>query len=150
MAKLIPLWTMCCLLLACGNFERSNPFDPTVEGSITDLNALLVGTWSRADVERNQVYTFKEDGRVELRDYSAPDGGAIDRNGSYPETLVLSFSGTYVLVGDRLRISFTFVRTNDPSGQVPSLRDKVVPIAILGDVLTMKEADGNREYMRGI
>jgi len=49
-----------------------------------------------------------------------------------------------------LRISFTSVRTNDPSGQVPSLRDKVVPIAILGDVLTMKEADGNREYMRGI
>ena len=98
MAKLISLWTMCCLLLACGNFERSNPFDATVEGSITDLNALLVGTWSRADVEKNQVYTFKEDGRVELRDYSAPGEGEIDRNGSYPETLVFSFSGTYVLV----------------------------------------------------
>ena len=74
----------------------------------------------------------------------------IDRNGSYPETLVLSFSGTYVLAGDRLRISFASVRTNDPLGQVPSLRDKVVPISILGDVLTMKEVDGNREYIRGI
>ena len=150
MAKLISLWTMSCLLLSCGNFERSNPFDPTVEGSITDLNAVLVGTWSRADVEKNQVYTFKEDGRVEIRDYSAPGGGDINRNGSYPETLVLSFSGTYILVGDRLRISFTSVMTNDPSGLVPSLRDKVVPIAILGNVLIMKEVDGNREYMRGI
>ena len=63
---------------------------------------------------------------------------------------MLSFSGTYVLAGDRLRISFTSVRTNDPSGQVPSLRDKVVPIAISGNVLTMKEVDGNREYIRGI
>ena len=150
MAKLISFWTMCCFLLACGDFERSNPFDTTVEGSITDLNALLIGTWSRADVEKNQVYTFKKDGRVELRDYSAPGEGEIDRNGSYPETLVLSFSGTYVLAGDRLRISFTSVRTNDPLGQVPSLRDKVVLIAISGDVLTMKEVDGNREYMRGI
>ena len=150
MARLISLWTICCLLLACGNFERSNPFDPTVEGNITDLNTLLVGTWSRADIEKNQVYTFKKDGRIELRDYSAPGEGDIDRNGSYPETLVLSFSGTYVLAGDRLRISFASVRTNDPLGQVPSLRDKVVPIAILGDVLTMKEVDGNREYIRGI
>ena len=96
------------------------------------------------------MYTFKKDGRVELRDYSAPGEGEIDRNGSYPETLVLSFSGTYVLAGDRLRISFTSVRTNDPLGKVPSLRDKVVLISILGDVLTMKEVDGNREYMRGI
>ena len=150
MARLISLWTICSLLLACGNFERSNPFDPTVEGNITDLNTLLVGTWSRADIEKNQVYTFKKDGRIELRDYSAPGEGYIDRNGSYPETLVLSFSGTYVLAGDRLRIMFTSVRTNDPLGQVPSLRDKVVPIAILGDVLTMKEVDGNREYIRGI
>ena len=62
MARLISLWTICCLLLACGNFERSNPFDPTVEGNITDLNTLLVGTWSRADIEKNQVYTFKKDG----------------------------------------------------------------------------------------
>jgi hypothetical protein len=149
MAKLIALWMACCCLLACGNFERSNPYDPS-GGGVTDLKGLLVGTWSRADAEKNQVYTFKEDGRVELKDFSAPSGGEIDRNGSYPQTVVLSFSGTYVLVGDLLRITFTSVQTNNPSGQVPSLRDKIVNISIVDNVLVMEELDGDRRYTRGL
>jgi hypothetical protein len=107
-----------------------------------------VGTWSRADAESNQVYTFKEDGRVELRDYTSPNGGAIDRNASFPQVLVLSFTGTYILVGDILRINFTAVQTNDPAGQTPSLRDKQVNIRISGNTLTMEERDGDRLYTR--
>ena len=103
-----------------------------------------MGTWSRADGESNQVYTFKEDGRVELRDYTSPDGGTIDRNASYPQTLVLSFTGTYILVGDILRINFTAVQTNNPAGQTPSVRDKQVNIRISGNTLTMEERDANR------
>jgi hypothetical protein len=127
--------------------ERSNAYDPK-GGGITDFNALLVGTWSRADAESNQVYTFKEDGRVELRDYTSPDGGTIDRNASYPQTLVLSFTGTYILVGDILRINFTAVQTNNPAGQTPSVRDKQVNIRISGNTLTMEERDGDRLYTR--
>ena len=87
------------LLLACGNVKRANSYDPS-GGGITDLRSLLVGTWSRDDAEKNQIYTFKADGRAELRDFSAPEGGAIDRNGAYPQTLVFSFSGTYAIVGE--------------------------------------------------
>jgi hypothetical protein len=149
MAKLSIGWMLCCCLLACGNFERTHPYDPR-GGGVTDLTALLVGTWSRDDAEKNQVYTFKEDGRVELRDYSAPAGGVVDRNGSFPQTLVLSFAGTYYLVGNQLRINFTSVQSNDPAGQLPSLRDKLVNIKIAGNVLTMEERDGDREYKRGL
>jgi hypothetical protein len=135
------------LLLACGNVKRTNSYDPR-GGGITDLRSLLVGTWSRDDAEKNQIYTFKEDGRAELRDFSAPKGGAIDRNGAYPQTLVFSFSGTYAIVGDLLRITFTDVQTNDPGGETPILRDKVVNIAIKGDELTLEEPDGDRVYAR--
>ena len=135
------------LLLASGNVKRTNSYDPS-GGGITDLRSLLVGTWSRDDAEKNQIYTFKADGRAELRDFSAPEGGAIDRNGAYPQTLVFSFSGTYAIVGDLLRITFTDVQTNDPGGETPILRDKVVNIAIKGDELTLEEPDGNRVYVR--
>ena len=135
------------LLLACGNVKRTNSYDPR-GGGITDLRSLLVGTWSRDDAEKNQIYTFKVDGRAELRDFSAQEGGAIDRNGAYPQTLVFSFSGTYAIVGDLLRITFTDVQTNDPGGETPILRDKVVNIAIKGDELTLEEPDGDRVYAR--
>ena len=135
------------LLLACGNVKRTNSYDPS-GGGITDLRSLLVGTWSRDDAEKNQIYTFKADGRAELRDFSAQEGGAIDRNGAYPQTLVFSFSGTYAIVGDLLRITFTEVQTNDPGGETPILRDKVVNIAIVGDELTLEEPDGDRVYAR--
>jgi len=149
MVKLLTGFALCFCLTACGNFERKNPYDPQ-GGGITDFGALLVGTWSRIDAEKNQVYTFKEedDGRVELRDYSAPDGGIVDRNASYPQTLVLSFTGTYVLVGDILRINFTAVQTNDPAGQTPSLGNKQVNIRINGNTLTLVELDGDRLYVR--
>ena len=135
------------LLLACGNVKRDNCYDPS-GGCITDLGSLLVGTWSRDDTEKNQIYSFKADGRAELRDFSAPEGGAIDRNGAYPQTLVFGFSGTYAIVGDLLRITFTDVQTNDPGGETPILRDKVVNIAIKGDELTLEEPDGDRVYAR--
>ena len=126
---------------------RSNPYDPQ-GGNITDLRSLLVGTWSRADAEKNQIYTFKVDGCAELRDYSAPDGGAVDRAGVYPQTLVISFTGTYTLVGDLLRLTFTGVQTNDPGGEAPLLLDKVVNIRIANDELTLEELDGDRVYAR--
>ncbi|MFT5089734.1 MAG: hypothetical protein ACI8PG_004107 [Planctomycetota bacterium] len=147
MAKLLTGLLLCFYLVACGNFDRENPYDPK-GGGITDFRALLLGTWSREDAEKNQVYTFKEDGRVELRDYASPDGGAIDRNASYPQALVLSFTGTYRLVGDLLSINFTGVQTNDPTGQTPSVGNKQVNIRINGNTLTLVELDGARLYVR--
>ena len=135
------------LVLACGDVGRSNPNDPSREDAI-DLPVELVGTWSREAVEQNQIYIFKEDGRAELRDYSAPDGGTVDRNGTFPQTLVYSFSGTYMLVGDLLRITFTDVQINDPGGTLPLLRDKVVNIRIANNELIMEETDGDRTYVR--
>lgn len=137
-------------LVGCGNSDdttlgRANPFD---RGDAITLSSLLVGSWSRSDAEKNQVYTFKNDGRAELRDYSSPDGTAVDRNGAYPQTLVFSFTGTYTTVGNLLRITFTDVQTNDPSGETPLLRDKIVNIRITDDELTLEELDGDRVYTR--
>ena len=135
------------LLFACGGVERLNSSDPRSENFVK-LRNLLVGTWSREAVEQNQIYIFKEDGRAELRDYSTPDGGTVDRNGTFPQTLVYSFSGTYMLVGDLLRITFTDVQINDPGGTLPLLRDKVVNIRIANNELIMEETDGDRTYVR--
>ncbi|MEE3259472.1 MAG: hypothetical protein VX293_09705 [Candidatus Latescibacterota bacterium] len=138
------------LLVACGDLKRDNLYDPQ-GGNITDLRSLLVGTWSLADAEKNQIYTFKAEGQppaCTLRDYSAPNGGPVDRNGAYPQTLVISFAGTYKLVGDLLRITFTGVQTNDPGGEAPLLLDKVVNIRIANDELTLEELDGDRVYAR--
>ena len=145
--KIALLIALLPLLLACGDVGRSNPHDPRSENGI-DLVTELVGTWSREAVEQNQIYIFKEDSRAELRDYSAPDGGSVDRNGAFPQTLVYSFSGTYMLVGDLLRVTFTDVQVNDPGGTPPLLRDKVVNIRIANDELIMEEIDGDRTYVR--
>lgn len=106
---LLGLW-----LTACGEFDRDNPVDPVVSGGV-DLRELLVGTWSRADTEKNEVYFFTGDGRVELRDYTSTGEGAIDRNASFPPTRVRSFTGSYSLVGNVLRITFTLAQSSDPT-----------------------------------
>ena len=134
-------------LMACGNFERTGYHDP-LGGGVIEYRSLVVGTWSRDDAEKNQYYVFKKNGRAELRDFTAPDGGVVDRNGAFPQTLVFSFSGTYTISGDVLRITFASVQTNDPGGETPSLRDKVIRIYIQGDELTMKELDGDRVFTR--
>ena len=137
------------LLAGCGNFERSNPYDPA-GGQVVNPAELLIGTWSREDPEKNEVYTFKRDGRVELRDYSSLDGGEVDRDASYTQTRVISFSGTYRLVGNLLRISFAEVQINDPEEMPPSLppADKMVEVVVERDALTLKERDGDRVYTR--
>jgi hypothetical protein len=60
----------------------------------------------------------------------------------------LSFTGTYVILGDLLRINFTNVQANELGGEPPLLRDKQVNIRIEGSTLTMKELDGDRIYTR--
>ena len=136
-------------LVACGGPVRDNPLDPRVSRTI-DLQEALVGSWGRDDAEKNEVYTFKVGGRVELRDFSSASGGAVDRNASFPQTLVITFAGTYELTGSVLRLSFTQAESNDPAGRVPSLPggDRQVVVGIRHDVLTIQEADGVRQYTR--
>lgn len=133
----------------CGEFERSNPLDPA-SGQDVNTGELLIGSWSREDAEKNEVYTFKRNGSIELRDYSAPDGGAVDRNASFPQTLVIKYSGTYNVVGNLLRISYTQVQVSDPGGLPPPLppADKVVSIVVGFDQLVLEERDGDRIYER--
>jgi hypothetical protein len=136
-------------LAGCGEPERDNPLDPWVSRTI-DLQEEIIGSWGRDDAEKNEVYTFKVGGRVELRDFSSPSGGAVDRNAPFPQTLVVTLAGTYELTGSVLRLSFTQAQSNDPSGRVPSLPggDRQVVVGIRRDVLTVQEADGVRQYTR--
>ena len=140
------------LLAGCGNFERGNPCDSANPASGQECNPaeLLIGTWSREDAEKNEVYTFKSKNSVELSNYSSPDGGEVDRNASYPQTLVLRYTGIYSLLGNLLRISFAASDTNEPGGLKPSLpsADKVVEIVVERDELILKERDGDRIYTR--
>jgi len=133
----------------CGEFERGNPFDPA-SGQEINTGELLIGSWSREDAEKNEVYTFKRNGSIELRDYSSPSGGEVDRNASFPQTLVISYSGTYTVVGNLLRISYSQAQVNDPGGQPPPLppSDKVMSIVISSDQLILEERDGDRVYER--
>ncbi|MFA6111561.1 MAG: hypothetical protein WDA75_22610 [Candidatus Latescibacterota bacterium] len=133
----------------CGVPERDHVLDPANPNPV-DIAALLVGTWSRVDAEKNEIYTLKADGRVELYDYTAPGGGEVDRNGSYPQTLVITYYGSYALVGNLLRLSFTGGTTNNPDGSLPALpeADKVVSIQVTRTTLTLKERDGDRVYTR--
>jgi len=152
MRSLIGKMAIAVLVVAssgCGEFERSNPFDPA-SGQEINTGELLIGSWSREDAEKNEVYTFKRNGSIELRDYSAPGGGEVDRNASFPQTLVISYSGTYTVVGNLLRISYTQAQVLDPGGQPPPLppTDKVVSIMLGFDQLTLEERDGDRVYER--
>mgnify|MGYP001338399866 CR=1 FL=1 len=137
------------LLLFCGDLARNNLLDPAVPGFVP-LKDLLVGTWSLDNGRENQVYFFEGDGRVELRDYSSPTGGAIDRNASYPQTLVIGFTGTYTLTGNVLRLSFTDSFWNNTNGQPPRppTDSKLVEVQIQGRILSLKDIDGERPSTR--
>lgn len=132
--------------VSCGDLKRDNLVDPVVSGGQT-LRDQLLGGWSRVDEEKNEIYTFTADGRVELRDFSSPIGGDIDRNSPFPTTRVRIFAGTFTLVGDLLTIFFTQAQSNDPEDvtQVPST-EKVVEISIRRATLTFAESDGTRFY----
>jgi len=149
MIRKIAIIVLGTTLIGCGEVKRDNPFDPG-SGQEIDLGQLLIGTWSRDDAEANEIYVFKGDGRVELRSYSAPGGGEVDRQASYPQTLEARFSGTYTLAGNLLRISFSNVTINDPDGVPPALplTDRVVEISVQDNTLILHERDGNRAYTR--
>ena len=149
MSRSLVIGLVCLAFLACGDLARNNPLDPAVPGFVP-LDNLLVGTWSLDSGEENQVYFFEEDGRVELRAYSSSAGGAIDRNASYPQTLVIGFIGTYTLKGNILRLSFTDSFWNNTDGQPPRppIDDKRVEVQIQGRTLSLKDIDGERIYTR--
>ena len=130
----------------CGNIKRENPVDPIVSGGLT-LKDQLEGSWSRDDEEKNEVYTFRQDNSIELRDYSSPGGGAVDRNASFPTTRVRIFEGTYSLVGNILTIIFTRADSSDPNETitVPST-ERRPEISIKRGVLTLTENEVRRFY----
>jgi hypothetical protein len=148
---------LCVYGIGCGDLERGNPYDPANAGSV-DPATLLIGSWSRADVEKNEVYTFKQNRSVLLYDYS-PGPGAdstvsslaqVDRNAPYPQTVVVIYSGTYTFAGNRLSMSFADVISTDAGGATPSLpgSPRVVALIVRQDELVMAELDGDRVYAR--
>jgi len=146
MCMAIALMALTLAATSCGDLNRDNPVDPVVSGGQTLLDQLL-GSWSRIEDDQNEIYTFTADGRVELRDFSSPSVGTVDRNATYPTTRVRIFTGTYTLVGNLLTMFFTQAQSNDPDDvvRVPSSQ-KVVEISIRRNTLTFHESDGNRLY----
>ena len=137
-------------IITCGSVDRKNPNDP-YNSNIAGLANSLVGTWSRDDTDANQVYTFKADGSVVLRDYSGAAGEQIDRNAVFPVTLVYSFSGIYQLDGNLLHMDFAAVYSNDPDAQLPTLRSKTVNLRIIDNTLTLiDQIDGEMIFRRGL
>ncbi|MFP6646022.1 MAG: hypothetical protein VCF24_21065 [Candidatus Latescibacterota bacterium] len=132
----------------CGDLSRDNLTDPAVSGG-QNLGDQLLGAWSGNDAGKNEIYTFRADGRVELRDFTSLTGGTVDRNATFPTTRVRIFAGTYTLVGNLLTMFFTQAQSNDPDDvvRVPSTQ-KVVEISIRRDTLTFTESDGKRFYTR--
>lgn len=136
------------LLTGCGGLERDNPLDPRSPRYV-ELSQLLIGSWGRNDQERNEVYFFKEDGAVQLLDFTCHQrgpGDAVDRTTTPPcHTLF----GNYSLEGDQLRLSFTEVHTLPGQDPIPLPRtDKVAQISIRRETLSMVEEDGARSYTR--
>ena len=138
------------LLATCGEPERDNPFDPRFADGEVLLRRQIVGEWERDADGENQVYAFKADGVVEWRDYSAPDGGLVDRAAPFPQTLLLTRSGTYVLEGRTLKLVFTQVQTNEPAGVAPPLDDdeRLLRVSIRGDLLTLSGDGRDRRFSR--
>ena len=134
--------------VGCGDLKRDNPADPQVSGGV-HLSDQLIGSWSLDEGDENLVYFFKTNGGVELRSYSAPDGGLVDRNAPFPQTRVITFTGTYRLEGRTLTSSFTNAQSNDPD-EIPLLPqdEEVVRISIARNTLTMESADRKRSYLR--
>ena len=150
MRRFLSITLLFLQLFACGSVDRKNPNDP-YNTNIAGLSNALIGTWSRDDADGNQVYIFKTDGRVVLRDYSGSDGGVIDRDAVFPVTLVYSFSGTYQLDGNLLHIDFAAVYSNNPNAQMPTLRSKTVNVRIVDDKLTLiDQIDGEMIFRRGL
>jgi hypothetical protein len=111
------------------------------------LKDQLEGSWSRDDQEKNEVYTFREDNSIELRDYSSPSGGPVDRNASFPTTRVRIFEGTYSLVGNILTIIFTRADSSDPNETITVPATERRPeISIKRGVLTLTENEVRRFY----
>jgi hypothetical protein len=139
------------LFAGCGSLERDNPLDPKASIFIGDLETAIIGFWSLENEEENQVYNFKSDGSVDLSDYSNPGGGEVDRNATYPQTLLIRFSGTYTLGGTLLRISFSESLTNTTEVEPPPVPSdaRIVEIIPQGrNVLTFKDNAGERSYTR--
>lgn len=133
---------------ACGELERDNPMDPSVSGGLT-LRGQLIGTWSREEAQANELYTFKVDGRAELKSYSSPSGGEVDRNAAFPATRVRVYEGTFRLVANQLDIFFTKASSNDPSDSVsPPADRRNLLITISRNTLTFDEAGGKVFYTR--
>ena len=132
---------------ACGEFVRDNPMDPTNGGSA--LAEQLIGSWSRVEVLANELYTFRRDARVELKSYSSPGDGEVDRNAVFPDTHVRIYTGTYRLVGSQLEITFSEAISNDPSEivSVPATK-KLVTVTISRNTLTLDEPGGKVYYTR--
>ena len=135
----------------CGNFDRDNPYDPKFGDYVGDLETALVGTWSLETSSENQVYVFKLDGGVvDLVDYSAPDGGVVDRTKSFPDTWITRFLGTYTIGGNLLHINFTSSLTNEPGAEDPTLppSGKVLEVLITRNSLILTDSTGERTYAR--
>ncbi|MEE2659464.1 MAG: hypothetical protein VX733_13235 [Candidatus Latescibacterota bacterium] len=132
-------------LAACGNLDRDNPMDPTVSSGL-QLRDQLIGSWSRGDGEKNEIYSFKIDGSVELRDFTSPSGDTVDRNATFPTTRVRVFDGTYNLVGNLLTVFFTRAQSNDPNDdlQAPISRT-VVEISVNRNTLIFTDTDGSNK-----
>ena len=137
-------------LAGCGDLERDNSMDPQSPDFIGDLGEALRGEWSLETSAKNQVYTFKSDNSVLLYNYSSPSGGPVDRNASYPDMLLIRYSGTYRVDGNLLRITFTAALSNEPGAAPPSLPPSGLraEISIRGNTLTMKDSSGERAYTR--
>ena len=151
-ARTLQAWAILALSLlwfaGCGNVKRENPLDPSVGGGVT-LRDQLIGSWSRDELSANEIYLFRVDGSVELKSYSSPSGGTVDRNQSFPTTRVRVFAGTYTLVGNLLTLIYTRAQSNDPADEVQvPLGNTTVEIAIQRSTLTMTLTDGKVFYAR--
>jgi len=131
-------------LTGCGDLERINNSDPKGPTGGSTLREQLVGRWSRDDGQQNEIYFFRADRRVDLRQFFSPDGGEVDRNARFPQTLEHLFSGTYILDADVLTISFTQAvsSSNEDIDLPPTFK---VEIGIRGRTLTL---NSKRLYTR--
>lgn len=135
-------------LAGCGVPERDNLLDPI--NANAGAAQLLLGTWTREDAEANEVYTFREGGGVQYHSYRSRVVGPVQRSAGPDTTEVLSFTGTYALVGNRLRVSYTQSQTNqlnDPPPALP-LTDLVIDVLVGARELELVARDGTRVYTR--
>ena len=151
-------WKITVLLAAialagCSGLERGNPLDPKSPDFMSqeELRQALIGSWSLETQTENWVYTFNIDDTVQLDDYSSPQGGPVDRDASYPQLLVVRYSGGYRLRANQLDITFSTVQVmNTTEVAEPSLPPsrRTAVISIRSDVLTMTESTGERIFTR--